>query len=66
MVAGFGSVNVVLEFKGCVFELVFLLCLKEDSLILDFLEEADSLLSAFVLRLYRCRHCFELVFILLP
>ena len=38
MVAGFGSVNVVLEFKGCVFELVFLLCLKEDSLILCFLD----------------------------
>ena len=38
MVAGFGSVNVVLEFKGCVFELIFLLCLEEDSLILGFLE----------------------------
>ena len=38
MVEGFGSVNVVLEFKGCVFELVFLLRLKEDSSILGFLE----------------------------
>ena len=40
MVGGFGSVNVVLEFKGCVFELVFLLYLKEDSSILGFLEGA--------------------------
>jgi len=38
MVRGFGSVNVVLEFKSCVSELLFLLCLKEDSLILGFLE----------------------------
>jgi len=38
MVAGFGSVNVVLEFNGCVFELVFHLRLKEDSSILGFLQ----------------------------
>ncbi len=44
MFAGFGSAKVVLEFKGCVSELVSFLCLKEDSSILGLLVR-DRLLA---------------------